>query len=106
METLAHSKFRSQTVEKSMSKKKDTAAFWEMMEFNRFGVIAWTLSIVACFSGIVAGFFVDGTNQLEITLVAIPPMATLVSILVVAPIRWVLGVGIAAVLINILLMLF
>lgn len=106
METLAHSKFRVQTEEKTITKKKDIKAFWEMMEFNRFGVIAWTLSIVACFSGIVAGFFVDGSSQFEITMAAAPTMATLVSILVVAPVRWVMGIGAIAVLINILLMIF
>jgi hypothetical protein len=106
METLAHSKFGTQTVDKSITKNKDMKDFWEMLEFNRFGVIVFVLSIVACFSGIVAGLFVDGDNQFETTLVAALAMATLVSILIVAPIRWIIGVGIAAILINTLLIIF
>lgn len=82
---------------------KDHKKTIEMLEFNRFGVIAFVLSIVACASGITAGFFVDGTSQLDLTLVAMPTMITLCSILIVAPIRWIIGVGSIALLIDLLI---
>jgi len=78
---------------------------WEMLEFNRFGVIAFVLSIVACASGITAGLFVDGTSQLDLTLVALPTMITLCSILIVAPIRWIIGLGSVALLIDLLIII-
>jgi hypothetical protein len=78
----------------------------EMLEFNRFGVIAFVLAIVACTSGITAGFFVDGASQLDLTLVALPTMLTLCSILIVAPIRWIIGIGLAAMLIDLAIILF
>jgi hypothetical protein len=109
METISHPFVHiktNKTVAVQKTSAKSRKEFWEMLEFNRFGVVAWTLAIVACYSGIVAGLFVDGTNQLEITMVATPTMATLLTILVVAPVRWVIGVGSAAILINILLMIF
>lgn len=80
--------------------------FWEQLEFNRFGVIAFVLSIVACTSGIIAAFFVDMTNQLEITMIVAPTMFTLCSILIVAPIRWILGIGIFAMVVDLLMVLF
>ena|SRR5687768_1300950 len=90
------------TSDKAVSRKK----FWEMAEFNRFGVIAFVLSIVACTSGITAGLFVDGTSQLDLTLVALPTMLTLCSILIVAPMRWIVGIGIGAILIDLAIILF
>ena len=90
------------TNDQAVSKKK----FWEMIEFNRFGVIAWVLSLVACLSGITAGFFVDGTSQLDLTLVALPTMLTLCSILIVAPMRWIVGIGFAAILIDLMIIIF
>jgi hypothetical protein len=88
--------------DKAVSQKK----FWDMLEFNRFGVIAWVLAIVACTSGITAGLFVDGTSQLDITLVALPTMLTLCTILIVAPMRWIVGIGVAAFLIDLMIVVF
>lgn len=97
METTIQS---TATYTQSQQVAKAKSNVWENLEFNRFGVIAFVLSIVACTSAIVAGFFVDGDNQLQLTLMVAPTMATLVSILVVAPIRWILGVGSFAMLVN------
>ena len=106
METITHSNLRVHTHQKKTTKSNTQRSFWKMLEFNRFGVIAWTLSIVGCFSGIVAGLFVDGSNQLQLTLVIAPTMLTLCMILAVAPIRVILAVGAATVLIDLLMMLF
>ena len=97
METTIHS---STTISSTREKVKSASTFWENAEFNRIGIIAFVLSIVACTSAIVTAFFVDGTSQMELTLMAVPTMATLLSILVVAPMRWILGIGIAAMVIN------
>ena len=103
METTISSKSTTQI---KIDHSASNQLFWEKVEFNRFGVIAWILSLVACTSGITAGFFVDGTSQLDITLVAMPTMLTLCSILIVAPMRWIVGVGVATLLINLFIILF
>ncbi len=96
----------SATFTKVQSEARSASNFWEKVEFNRFGVIAFVLAIVACTSGVIAAFFVDMTSQLEITLIAAPTMLTLCSILIVAPMRWIIGIGIFALLIDVLIMLF
>ncbi len=106
METLAHSKLKAIAYSKTNSRIFNWPKFWQMMEFNRFGVISWTLLIVACFSGIVAGLFVDGTSLFQITLIAASTMFTLCMILAVAPIKIILTAGVLSVFINILLMVF
>jgi len=103
MEATLHTTVAQQ---KEVTKEVKKSDLWERAEFNRFGVIAFVLSIVACFSGVVAGFFVDGSNQLEITLAIIPTMATLCSILVVAPIRVITYVAVFSLRADVLLMLF
>ncbi len=96
----------SATYTANAEKVKSTSIIWEQAEFNRFGVIAFVLSIVACTSGIIAAFFVDMTNQLEITMIVAPTMLTLCSILIVAPMRWIVGIGIAALVVDLLMVLF
>src|SRR5688572_20063420 len=101
METIISAPVSSKirTKDQATSQKK----ILEMLEFNRFGVIAFVLAIVACTSGITAGLFVDGSSQLDLTLVALPTMLTLCSILIVAPIRWVIGIGLFAFLIDLMI---
>jgi membrane protein YdbS with pleckstrin-like domain len=88
----------SATYTAKAEKVKSNSTIWEQAEFNRFGVIAFVLSIVA--------FFVDMTNQLEITMIVAPTMLTLCSILIVAPMRWIVGIGIAALVVDLLMVLF
>lgn len=103
MDTVLHSTL---AVENKQTKVATKSKVWEMLEFNRFGVIAFVLSIVACASGITAGFFVDGTSQVDLTLVALPTMMTLCSILIVAPIRWIMAIGVVAMLIDLCIIIF
>ena len=101
METVVQ---KSHTI--SQTKTSDKILFWKNLEFNRFGVIAFVLAIVACTSGITAGLFVDGNNFIQNILVAAPTMFTLCMILAVAPLRWVIGAGIFALVVDVLLMMF
>jgi len=103
MDTLLHS---TAVLKNTRTKNVSKTNILEMLEFNRFGVIAFVLGIVTCTSGITAGLFVDGTSQLDLTLVAIPTMLTLCSILIVAPVRWIIGIGIFAFLLDLLIILF
>lgn len=94
------------TKTKSSVKTTTKSDFWEKAEFNRFGIIAFTLSIVACTSGIVAGLFVDGTSLFQMILMVAPTMFTLCMILAVAPIKVIIGAGAAALVIDMSMMLF
>lgn len=103
---MVHQQVFTRASDTNNTKIQMAQEFWQNLEFYRFGIVAWTLAIVACFGGMGAGLFVDGSSQLEITMVAASTMATLLTILVVAPIRWVISVGITAILINALIMIF
>jgi hypothetical protein len=103
MDTVLHS---TVVLENRKTRTITKSKIWETLEFNRFGVIAFVLAIVACTSGITAGLFVDGTSQFDLTMVATPTMLTLCSILIVAPVRWIIGIGIFAMLIDLFIILF
>jgi hypothetical protein len=74
-------------------------------EFNRYGVISMLILIIGCMGGITVGF---GAIQYTATLVAVvvPTMLTLSLILGVAPMKWILGSAVTALLIDILLMIY
>lgn len=91
---------------KSTSITKTKTDFWEKAEFNRFGIIAFTLALVACTSGIVAGLFVDGSSLFQMILMVAPTMFTLCMILAVAPIKVIIGAGAAALVIDLCMMMF
>lgn len=77
---------------------------WEMMEFNRFGIIAMVIILVGCMGGITVGF-----NAIEVVwqmaLVVFTTMAVLVTILAVTPMRWIINLSIIALLVDIVLLL-
>lgn len=90
----------------SVTQHKVKSDFWERAEFNRFGIIAFTLSLVACTSGIIAGLFVDGSSLFQMILMVAPTMFTLCMILAVAPIRVIIGAGVVALIIDFGMMVF
>lgn len=84
--------------------KKDRTAFWKNIEFNRWGIVTYTILIVACLGGITAGFGTGG-NVVELAFVVIPTMMTLAFTLAVAPMRLILGTAVVAVLLDLILFL-
>lgn len=108
MDTVAYSHEQQISVKEAVAvkKTKSKSTFWESVEFNRFGVIAFVLAIVGCLSGITAGFFVNGASQLDLTAVILPTMGTLCMILAVAPMRVIIGIGSLAVLIDLAIIIF
>lgn len=70
-------------------------------EFNRFGLISAILLIVGCLGGLTIGMGAI-EHVWMITLVVIPTMTTLSLILALAPMKYIITVGIASVAIDLL----
>lgn len=103
METSIHS---SVVFSHQKEKVKATSTFWEKLEFNRIGFTVFVMAIVACAGGITAGLFVDGASQFDLTMVIAPTMFTLCMIMAVAPLRVIMAVGVLALLIDTMIILF
>ncbi|MGB0914710.1 MAG: hypothetical protein ACPGVI_01505 [Crocinitomicaceae bacterium] len=70
-------------------------------EFNRFGLISAILLIVGCLGGLTIGMGAI-EHVWMITLVIIPTMTTLSLLLAVAPMKYIISAGTAAVIIDLL----
>lgn len=68
-------------------------------EFNRYGLISAILLIVGCSGGLAVGLGA-GNNIVALILIVVPTMTTLSLLLAVAPMKWILRVGIVAGVIN------
>lgn len=101
METLVNttSIVHAKQVEKTETKKSTPPLFWELVEFNRFGIIPMLLVIVACVGGAAASFGANG-DALRLSLVAFGSMFSLSMVLAVAPMRWVLYSALIALIID------
>jgi len=79
--------------------------FWQMVEFNRFGVIAMLLTIVGCSGGIAVAY--GAHNELfQIALVAFPTIITLALILAVAPMRLIVWLSALCLVIDLFVLMF
>ena len=93
------------THSKSTSHAPVQSKFWDMLEFNRFGVIAMLLTIVGCVGGIAVAY--GAHNELfQIALVAFPTIITLALILAVAPMRLLVWLTGLALVIDMLVLIF
>jgi hypothetical protein len=74
-------------------------------EFNRFGLICVILTVVGCLGGIAVGLGAIN-NVVSLSAVIIPTMATLSLLLSVSPMRWILTAALAAVSLDLILILY
>ena len=74
-------------------------------EFNRFGLICAIILVVGCSGGLAVGL---GAIQYVGTLVAVvvPTMITLSLLLAVAPMRYIMTLGITATVINFIMIAY
>lgn len=74
-------------------------------EFNRFGLICAVLLVVGCTGGLAVGL---GAIESVVALIAvvIPTMITLSLLLAVAPMRYIMPVGLVATAINVLMIAY
>ena len=75
------------------------------IEFNRFGIISFIILIVSCLGGITVGL--GGLNNIfHLILLISSTMSSLVLILAVSPMKWIILSALAALLIDITLIIF
>lgn len=77
----------------------------EKAEFNRFGIISAALTVVGCMGGIAVGM--GGIQHVwSLILILIPTMTCLSMILSVGPMKAIVYSGIAAIVIDVLLLIY
>jgi hypothetical protein len=89
---------------KSTSHTQPMSAFWQKMEFARYGAIAMILTIIGCMGGFAASYGA-GDNIFKIALVAFPTILSLAFMLAVMPMRLIVWASSIAVLIDICLII-
>lgn len=104
METLIASPitFSIRTVK---TKTASTSAFWKAMEFYRFGVTPMMLVIIACVGGGAISYGAL-SNTLELALISFSTAISLALILAIAPMRLIVGTCVAAIVIDLLVLVF
>jgi hypothetical protein len=104
MRTLAHQK---QTVQVRTHRKLElfSEEKWKQIEMFRFGIGPMILIAIACIGGLCAAFGAkDSAFQLGLTV--FPTIICLGLIISVAPMKYVVYLGIAAVIIDLAVYLF
>lgn len=105
METTIES---NQTRSKSRTEKvssSTTNAFWEKMEFSRFGIISMLVVFLGCVGGMAASYGAQD-NTLKLALIAFPTIISLALVLAVAPMRAILYLSGVAVLLDLIILIF
>jgi hypothetical protein len=92
-----------------MEKIETKSGFWDRFfaggaEFNRYSILSAILLIVGCLGGLTVGLgAIDHTFQL--ILVVVPTMTTLSLLLALAPMKQILGIASATILIDIIILI-
>ena len=74
-------------------------------EFNRYGLISAILLIVGILGGITVGLGAVN-NTFALIAVVIPTMATLSLLLATAPMKYIINMGIVAVSVDVILLVY
>ena len=104
-QTRSHSKGITEPISKSHAVTKQLSPFWQMVEFNRYGIIAMLVLVISGMGGIAAGFG-TGYDPLRLSLTAFPAAIALSLVLAVAPMKWIVWSTVIAFIIDCLLLIF
>lgn len=77
---------------------------WKSIEFNRYGISVGVLAIAGCLGGIGSAFAISG-GVFMVAPVALATGLALSMVLAVAPMRFVLGAGILALVVDTIVIL-
>ncbi|MCD6019209.1 MAG: hypothetical protein K0S53_2330 [Bacteroidetes bacterium] len=105
METTIRSNQTRSTNRTSQATSTTTTAFWDKMEFNRFGIISILVVFIGCIGGIAAAYGAQD-NALKIALIAFPTIISLALVLAVAPMRAIIYLSGVAVLLDLIILIF
>lgn len=84
---------------------KQENKIWTKFEANRFGIIANLLLVIGCLGGVSAAY---GANYdtLQLSLIVFPTILSLALILAVAPMKSILSLSAAAIVLDLLVLVF
>jgi hypothetical protein len=105
METTMKTKQTSNSVTAERSTTNGMNAFWEMLEFNRFGIISMLVVILGCVGGMAASFGA-GADALKLAMIAFPTIISLALILAVAPMKTITYLSVIAVILDLVVLVF
>jgi len=89
---------------KSATHTQPMSAFWQKLEFSRYGAISMILTIIGCMGGFAASFGA-GDNIFKIALIVFPTILSLAFMLAVMPMRLIVWASSIALLIDISLII-
>ena len=88
-----------------MGQANNEVSVFKEANFNRFGLISAILLIVGCLGGITVGL--GAVNNIwALIAVVVPTMTTLSLLLAIAPMKYIINVGIIAVSIDVILIIY
>ena len=105
METTMKTNQTSNSVRTQKSTTKGMAAFWDTLEFNRFGIISMLVVILGCVGGMAASFGA-GADALKLGMIAFPTIISLALILAVAPMKTITYLSAVAIVLDIIVLIF
>ncbi len=105
METSITSNRTKSTIRIVRAESTTVSAFWDTLEFNRFGIISMLVVILGCIGGIAAAYGAQA-DTLKLALIAFPTIISLALVLAVAPMRVILYLSGVAVLLDLIVLIF
>jgi hypothetical protein len=105
METTMKTKQAKNLATNERSTTNSMTAFWEMLEFNRFGIISMLVVILGCMGGMAASFGA-GANALKLAMIAFPTIISLALILAVSPMKGIMYLSVIALILDLIVLIF
>ena len=105
METSITSNRTKSTIRIVSAESTTVSAFWDTLEFNRFGIISMLVVILGCIGGIAAAYGAQD-NALKIALIAFPTIISLALVLAVAPMRAITYLSSVAIILDLIILIF
>jgi len=90
---------------KTQTQSQTQSKFWEMAEFNRFGIISMILLFVGCIGGFAASFGAE-TDVIKLGAVVFPTIFTLAFILSVSPMKLIIYSAAFALIVDLCILIF
>jgi hypothetical protein len=105
MSTLAKTTTRTITGQPRTATRPIVAETWKTIENSRFVIIPMLLIIIGCCGGIAAGFGA-GDDAFQLALTSFPTIIALAFVLGVAPMKAIIYLSAAALLLDAFVLLF
>lgn len=103
--TIDYKQAGSSVYEHAEAKMMTTSSVWETAEKNRYGLNMVVLALTLLPGSIAVPYAVN-MGDLALALVVFPSIFTLVLAISLAPMRWIVGAGAAALVLSMALFIF